>query len=207
MLVRTGYGGTGVIHGNWNAYVGGGFQHPVQMMQRTWQLLGQGEWAKMYRTWAGILWHQGEADADDNPRGLFANASTYVFDMMLPMVSAFRNASLIPFTRPDLQLVAGATLQSWADSASHPLRQGVKLGSATLTQYVPYTGFADSLGLVGDVNKRDPDGELIHFTARSQRLFGQRNYAAYEAAKLNDPLPPEPQASLRQKPGGRGVGA
>ena len=107
------------------------------------------------------------------------------------MVDAFRNTSLLPMSRHDLPLVAGAMLQSWVDNSTYPLRQGVKVGSATLTQYIPYTGYADSLGLVGDVNKSDPDGELIHFTARSQRLFGLRYFAAYHAALVNYPLPPQ----------------
>ena len=191
LLVPTGYGGTGFINGNWNAYTGGGFQFAVQALLRAWALLGEGQYAKYNKIFAGIGWHQGEADAGDNPKGLFANSSTYIFDFMKPMVEAFRNTTLLPFTRHDLPLMAGAMLESWVDNSSYPLRQGVKVGSATLTQYIPYTGYASSLGLVGDVNKRDPDGELIHFTAASQRLFGKRYYAAYQAALVNYPLPPK----------------
>ena len=34
------------------------------------------------------------------------------------------------------------------------------------------------------------DNEVIHFTARSQRILGRRYYAAYEAALVNYPVPP-----------------
>ena len=138
VLVPTAYGGTGFINQNWNAYTGGGFQYSVQMLQRTWELLSQGEWSRYRATWAGILWHQGEADAGDNPKGEFLNSTQYL-QYMTAMVEAFRNTSLLSMSRPDLPLVAGAMLQSWVDNSTYPLRQGVKVGSATLTQYIPYT--------------------------------------------------------------------
>ena len=79
-------------------------------------------------------------------------------------------------------------LPSWMDNAKHPERQGVKEAIAFTTQYVPYTGFADSYGLLGDpVFLSGTDHEVILFTARSQRILGKRYYAAYQAALVNYP--------------------
>ena len=135
-------------------------------------------------------------NAGDNAQGNIANASYYLTHDIMPMVAALRNTSYLNFTSPTLPFIAGQMLPSWVNNVSHPLRHGVEVGLALITQYVPYTGFADSYGLLGDPVYRSGLGnEVIHFTARSQRILGKRYYAAYQAALVNYPEQPPTKQS------------
>jgi hypothetical protein len=124
----------------------------------------------------------------DNQWHFAANTSFYLYNDLVPLIEAFRNVSFLPFTRADLPFVAGQMLHEWMDNSTHPEREGVKLANALLTQYVPYTGFVSTYGMKGDYGYPDGDGELIHFTAASQRILGRRYFAQYHAAMLNYPV-------------------
>ena len=158
----------------------------------TWrQLHDDKRWQQYNVSWSGVLWHQGEHDAGDNAQGNIANTSYYLNHDITPMIHALRNASFIPFSSPSLPVVVGQMLPSWVNNVSHPVRHGVEEALAMVTQYVAYTGYADSYGLLGDpVYRSGLDNEVIHFTARSQRILGKRYYVAYQAALLNYPEQP-----------------
>ena len=196
VLVPTGISGTGFIDGVWPAYTGSGFKAAIAMLLRTWHLLQAGgiaaaadgiaTIATYNRSFDGVLWHQGTLDAGDNSQHIAANASYHLNHNLRPLIAALRNSSLLPFTSPSLPFMLSQMLPSWAFNVSHPERLGVMQALATLTQYVPYTGFADSFGLLGDpVFLSGSDHEVIHFTARSQRILGKRYNAAYQAALVN----------------------
>ena len=195
VLVPTGISGTGFFDKVWPAYTGSGFIRAVERLKVTWQLLhDEKRWQQYNITWSGVLWHQGEHDAGDNAQGNIANTSYYLNHDIIPMIHALRNTSYIHFTHHTLPFIAAQMLPSWINNASHPVRHGVEVALAMVTQYVPYTGFADSYGLLGDPMYRSGlDNEIIHFTARSQRILGKRYFAAYQAALLN--YPEQPPAS------------
>ena len=139
-------------------------------------------------------------DAGDNAQGNIANTSYYITQDFIPLVAALRNTSYIHFTHAALPVVVGQMLPSWIQNVSHPLRQGVATALALVTQYVPYTGFADTYGLLGDPYFTSGlDNEVIHFTARSQRILGKRYHAAYQAALLNYPEQPPSSSSAAQR--------
>ena len=202
VVVPTAISGTGFADNTWTAYTGGGFVPAVAKLRRAWTLLGEGAYAKYTRLFSGVLWHQGEHDAGDNGAGHVANTTFYLQNDIGPMIAAFRNTTFLNFSSPTLPFVAGQMLPSWVDNSTHPVRQGVKIALAVLTQYVAYTGFADSYGLLGDPGNRSGlDNEVIHFTARSQRILGRRYHAAYDAALVNYPEQPPtpPSPALRKK--------
>ena len=199
VLVSTGLGGTGFRGGVWPAYTGSGFVTAVAKVKRAWELMGEGQYAKYDRRFEAVLWMHGTADAGDNQWHFAANASFYLFHDVIPLMEAFRNTTLLPFSHPHLPFVAGQMLPAWMDNSTHPERQGVKLANALLTQYAAYTGFVDTYGITGDRGYEDPDGELIHFTAASQRILGRRYYAAYQAALVNYPEQPMEQEQEREE--------
>ena len=199
VLVPTGISGTGFIDGVWPAYTGSGFKPAIAMLRRAWHLLSEGEDGaeaqasppSYNRSFAGVLWQQGTCDAGDNSFHVAANASFHLHHNLIPLVTALRNYSYLHFTRPTLPFMLSQMLPSWMDNATHPERGGVKQAHAYVTQYVAYSGFADSYGLLGDpVFLSGSDHEVVHFTARSQRLLGRRYYAAYQAALVNYPEQP-----------------
>ena len=201
LLVPGAIGFTGFLDGTWPAYTGTGFQLAVAKLRRTWALLAEGAYAKYTRLLSGVLWHQGEYDAGDNfVPGRVVNGSVYLERDIGPLIAAFRNTTFLNFSSPTLPFVAGQMLPSWVDNSTHPVRQGVKLALALLTQYVAYTGFADSYGLLGDpVFRSGIEDAVIHFTARSQRLFGRRYAAAYEAARVNYPEQPPSGGGVKRE--------
>ena len=86
-----------------------------------------------------------------------------------------------------------AYIHSHADHSTAPT--SLPLTSCFVTcarvQYAAYTGFAESQGLLGDPLYRSGwDNAVIHFTGRSQRIFGRRYFAGYQAALVNYPEPP-----------------
>ena len=56
----------------------------------------------------------GTADAGDNQWHFAANESFYLYDDIVPLVHALRNASFLNFTRPTLPFVAGQMLHEVA---------------------------------------------------------------------------------------------
>ena len=64
-----------------------------------------------------------------------------------PAISPF---TPLPSSLHSLTLLLSCFLCCRVDNSTHPIRQGVKIALALLPQYFPYTGFADSYGLLGD---------------------------------------------------------
>ena len=79
----------------------------------------------------------------------------------------------------------------------------MKLANSLITQYIPYSGFVATGGMKGDWGYPDGDGELIHFTAASQRILGRRYFAAYKAALENyqEQPPTQPSKGRRSRRG------
>jgi len=143
----------------------------------------------------------GECDAGDNGNYIYHNKTQYLSDI-LPMIAAFRNTSFLNFTSAELPFVVGNMLPSWMfdkglmknETRIHR-RSGVYEAITQLAQLVPFTGQAPSQGLQGDLKYLSGlDGEVIHFTAASQRIFGRRYFAAWQMAKFNAPDPVIPVA-------------
>ena len=115
-LVPAGISDTGFVDGTWAAYTGRGFIQAVALLDATWRLLhADKQWQQYNITWSAILWHQGEKDAGDNWGGpYFANTTYYLTHDIIPMIAAFRNTTLVPYSRPTLPFVVGQLLPSWS---------------------------------------------------------------------------------------------
>jgi hypothetical protein len=115
---------------------------------------------------AGILWHQGETDAQtqDDADGYAAALDAMIADMREDVTAA---DATTPFVAGQLHMAGGA-----ADS--------VRAALADLPNRMDYTGFAGSEGLSAF------DG--IHFDAPSLRALGARYLAALYAARANADL-------------------
>lgn len=185
VLVPSGFSGTGFFDNVWTAYTGSGFTSAVAKLKRAFELLTG---LNMNPTFEGILWHQGEHDAGDNGAGNVADTNFYLYQDIIPMINAFRDTNLLPFTSTSLPFVCANLLPSWVSDPAHPVRLGVWTAIALLGQEVPYSACAPSQGLLGDpVYLSGLDGEVIHFTGRAQRILGRRYYAAWLLAKYNKP--------------------
>jgi hypothetical protein len=63
---------------------------------------------------------------------------------------------------------------------------------------LPYSGFANSEGLVGDpVYRSGTDNSIIHFQAPSQRILGHRYFEAY--TKVLEQIEMETEMERMQK--------
>jgi hypothetical protein len=112
----------------------------------------------------GMLWHQGESDAN-KPE----DATTYEARLK-QMFLDFRADIGIP----DLPIVVGEL----GDFVKEPQVEVVKAAQKDMPNALPHVGFANSDGLTHR-------GDHLHFNAASQAEFGQR-YAA-EMQKLQQP--------------------
>jgi len=173
VVVPAGIGGTGFIDNVWTAYTGRGFVQALTRIQNTFKLISQ-KYPQHDVELAGYLWHQGEADADVN-----TTVADYLNKDIIPMISAWRNSTLIPQTNSNIPFVVGNLVPEWVEDPNQTKRLGVMTALQVLDQFVPYTMCAPSQGLQGGVNNQ------IHFTAESQRLFGKRYFASLKVALLN----------------------
>lgn len=184
---------SGFMQGGWNAYWGEYFLLAQQKVQHTHDLIRQ-QYPKHTPVFAGSLWNQGEWDSGANGKMRALPFATYLFENLIPMIEAFRDPNVLNFTSPTLPFVVGNMLESWVSNTSfaygnvtnESLRRPVSDAIGMLSQYCNYTASVPSNGLLGDP-KMLFRSERIMFTARSQRILGKRYYAAWKAAKLNQP--------------------
>lgn len=184
MLIPAGISGTGFFDNVWPAYTGRGFTAAIDKLRRAMSLLTT---MNLNPTFDGILWHQGELDAGDNGAGNVADTNFYLNQDIIPLIKAFRDTNLLPFTSPRVPFVAGNLLPSWGFAPAHGERRGVVNAIALLDQMVPFTASVPSQGLLGDPVFLGSTGELIHFTARSLRILGRRYFDAWLLAQNNMP--------------------
>jgi hypothetical protein len=110
----------------------------------------------------GILWHQGESDAQP---GLAETYEAKLHDL----VARFRQelgAADVPFIAGQMGQFAE---QPWDDA-----KKRVDAAHRDLPNKVPHTAFVDSNGL-------SHKGDKVHFDAESYREFGRRYAKAYRA--------------------------
>lgn len=103
----------------------------------------------------GILWHQGESDSNDRL------SSTYEAKLH-DLIKRFRDK----FQSPGVPFVAGQ-LGQFPEKPADENRQRVMSIIKTLPDKVPFTAFADSVGL-------GHNGDQVHFNADAYREFGKR---------------------------------
>ena len=135
LVVPTAIGGTGFMDGTWTAYVGSGFVRAVQRLQQAWSVATQQKAYSGYNvTFDGVLWHQGECDAGDNMKNYSATTAQYLYDDLLPLISAVRNTSYLNFSSPTLPFVCGQLLPEWVYNKT--ARSGVRDAIMQLPQLV-----------------------------------------------------------------------
>ena len=114
--------------------------------------------AMQYGRLKGILWHQGESEAEP---GL-----AEVYEQKLhALIQRFRH----DLAAPDVPFIVGqmGRYMTWNDAL-----QRVNLAHESLPGKVPHTAFVSSDGLT-------PMADQVHFDAASLREFGRRYAAAY----------------------------
>ena len=123
-------------------------------------------------SFAGFLWHQGEAD-------VAAGAGAYA-DRLNTMIDAFRSnvtgaSDTTPFVMGELFSNAGE-------------RDEINSLIQTVGDAQAYCTVASAAGLATE--------DTVHFDAASLRLLGARYFAAYEAARTDIPAVPGPVPGL-----------
>lgn len=113
-------------------------------------------------TLKGILWHQGEGDANAQQAPLY-------YDRLVSLVSRFRKE----LNAPDVPFVLGQVGQFEGKPWSKETRQ-VDQAMHKLAEQIPHVALVSSEGLVDK-------GDKTHFDADSYREFGKRYAAAFQS--------------------------
>ncbi|MDP4285517.1 MAG: sialate O-acetylesterase [Bacteroidota bacterium] len=119
------------------------------------------ELAKKYGHLKGILWHQGESDAEadkipayeNNLKELFKFFRQYAHDDSLPILIG--------------------------ELGSYPVKLSTKRNWESINKTIDHVAFSDqycSLVHTGDLKSKE---DFIHFNSKSQRILGQRYAVAY----------------------------
>jgi hypothetical protein len=121
--------------------------------------VARAEAASEFGTLAGILWHQGEADA-----GAKTNADTYS-ERLTEMIGNIRT----DLKSPRLPFVVGQIGEFTYDRPGNPMpfARQVNAALAELPRRVAFTGCAMSKGLADK-------GDRLHFSSEAQRELGKR---------------------------------
>ncbi len=107
-------------------------------------------------TITGVLWHQGESDADKQ-----GTADVYEKHLTEMFTNLREDLEL-----PNLPIVVGQ-LGPFLKVEKHPYVETIRAALKRMPENLPHVGFADSDGL-------KDKGDSLHFTADSQREFGKR---------------------------------
>ncbi len=192
LLVNSAIGATSFADGTWIAGSGIGATTAVQSANAAIAAAGPG--ARL----AGILWHQGESDVQEN------GASAYQMNLQ-NLISYFR--SNITGASTSTPFVAGEFAPAWlasqlANATYAPQQFAILENIRSLPDTEPNTAWASSALLPSDLSTG-----LVHFSALSQRALGRR-YA--ERFFLASQGLPQPQLSLKSWAGafyddGRGL--
>jgi hypothetical protein len=126
----------------------------------------------------GVLWHQGESDADAQ-----ANAETYKARLTQMFKDLRTDLNL-----PELPIVVGQ-VGDFLPVEKHPYVETVRAALRGMPEALPRVGYADAKGLTDK-------GDALHFTAASQVTFGTR----YAEAMLTLQAA---RAATQPAPGGR----
>jgi hypothetical protein len=125
---------------------------------------------------AGVVWVQGENDAD---AGVTASSYRTVFEQL---IGAFRR----DLAAPTLAFLIGGMVPEWVTGNAN--RQAIAAVHAETPTRVRYTAYAP--GLIGGA----VSGDVIHYSAAGQRAQGRALAAAYLAAVSNTAPPVAPES-------------
>jgi hypothetical protein len=107
----------------------------------------------------GILWHQGEQDV--------GTADSLYQTRLDAMINAFRSQ----LNQPTVPFICAGMVPGWV--AGDAGRQAIQAVIAATPTRISNTAYVDPTGLAGI------SGDIIHFSNISQRLLGDRYFAAY----------------------------
>lgn len=135
------------------------------------EALARAKEASMYGTLKGVIWHQGESDADDE-----AEAARYQARLMETISDLRQDLGM-----RDLPFVVGQ-LGGFISPEIAPFRTQVDQALRNVDLAVPHVGFANSSELVDK-------GDGLHFNAASARELGRRFAVAMqeEQGRIRDP--------------------
>ncbi|MDF2605894.1 MAG: hypothetical protein K0S34_84 [Bacillales bacterium] len=154
LLIPCAVAGTGFHDGRWQV-TGDLYEYMETKVLEVKNMVGK------TNVFKGILWHQGENDIFQN------TASTYKTQLKA-LITSIRTAigSDVPFIMGEFSPPWFATMLSNGQPILDAIYQ--------ISNEIPYSYVVSSSGLTGDAITGD-----IHFSAESQRTFGQRYYDGY----------------------------
>ena len=117
--------------------------------------------AMQYGTFRGILWHQGESDADSARAPLYA-------ERLAVLIQRFRQA----LGQKKLPFLAG-TLAGFY-TATHPFGNMINAAITSLQQTIKNMAVVSAAGLM-------PNSDQVHFNTAAARTLGQRYAETYYA--------------------------
>lgn len=126
------------------------------------QALSRAKLAAQAGVISGVLWHQGETDADKQ-----SLADTYE-ERLSQMIKDLRR----DLGQPNLPVVVGQ-LGEFLSAGKHPYVETVRAAIKNVPVKLEHVGYADSAGLVDK-------GDKLHFNTDSQRKFGIRYAVAMQ---------------------------
>ena len=116
--------------------------------------------AQKYGTFKGILWHQGESDAQPDQSAVYEKK-------LHALIARFRGV----LKAPDLPFLAGQ-MGRWPGRPWDAAKEKVDAAHRRLPSTAKYTAFVSSRGL-------NHNGDGVHFDSASYRELGKRFAAAY----------------------------
>jgi hypothetical protein len=174
LLVPTAVGGTGFSNNRWNP---GNDLHENAIAKTNAAIATFPK-----NKFKGILWHQGEADADSTTlsKAAYITALDACFNSFRSRITGAANCYII----------LGEMVRSWV--GSNASRNSIQQAIQETPNRFSNCAVASSLSL-------NPQGDGIHFNAISQRIFGYRYFSAYIGMLVTTP-PPNPNPTVPETP-------
>lgn len=166
LIIRSAVGGTGFCTHEW------GPEDPLYL--RMIDLTKTAMELNPENRLVGLLWHQGENEAD---RGVD-------FDTHCGYLSTFVRLAREAFGAPDLPFVAGDFVEGWR--ADHPASKQVSDAMRAVCRDAGHAAFVETDGLLSNLDElhRNPLGweDPIHFSRKAIYALGERYFDAFRTA-------------------------
>ena len=166
LIIQAAVGATGFAKGNWTP--------DGVLYRRMCEMVDLALSMNKENRLAAVLWHQGEHDAIFKPQLTDTEREKLHFDNLSTLLSNFRERfGRAPF-------IMGGFTDEWA--SGFPKSEVIVSAMRQLSAEYPSVGIASSLGLATN-NQTLGNGDGLHFSRDSLRLFGERYFDIYRLLK------------------------